>query len=264
MKNNKIDIEKNDLQSKETIKWEGMLLKQRLDFVAVVFVLLIVACRFLISTTFGFSRQLLEGIVTTSELFLLAIGLFKIIPMVRRDIKNIYLPVIIVILYLLFLYRGEDLYLLYVFVILGTIGVPYKRFLMGYVAVSGILLLTTVIASLTGLAPNLLYSSGVTFRDSFGIAYTTDFTSYVFYIFLFFWIAWDKLPYYIAGILALVGFAIAKFTDSDTCMICFGMLFMVNIFFVITDILVKKFRGFIKAKGVLDFLLVFSFLLFAL
>lgn len=260
---NKRDSGEKSSQSTKPVNIENSIIKQRLDSAAVVFVLLMVTSRFLISTTFGFPRQALEGLVTVSEIVLFVIGLIKIIPLVKSDIKNIYIPIIVVFLYAMFLYRGDDLYSLYGFVLLGTIGISYKRFLKGYVVVSGVLLLITVIASLTGLIPNLLYSGGVTFRDSFGIAYTTDFTSYVFYIFLFFWIAWEKLPHYFSGVLAFVGFVIAKFTDSDTCMICFGMLFVIIILFALMELLVKKYKKVTKAKSILDFFLLFAFPIFA-
>jgi hypothetical protein len=69
------------------------------------------------------------------------------------------------------------------FLILGAKNVPFKKLLQIYCAISGTLIIITVITSQTGLVENLIYERNGQ-RISFGFNYPTDFAAHIFYMVL--------------------------------------------------------------------------------
>ena len=152
-----------------------------------------------------------------------------------------------------------SLLMLYAWAIIGMVGISYRKVAKIYVIVVGLIVMAAVFSALTGAIPNLVYLEEYGFRDSMGICYPTDFASYLFFLLLFFWIAWEKIPEWVTLILCVPMFwAASVLTQSDTSTICTILLGFVLLLFLIW----KKFgekSPLKKYKGFLDVLLVGSF-----
>lgn len=164
---------------------------------------------------------------------------------------------------------GYGAFHFYALIVMGIVGIEYRRIVKMQAAVVGGVVLAAVAAAFAGMIPNLVYLYEGGLRDSFGILYPTDFASYLFYLLILFWIAWKNLPDWLSLLLCAAFFLVARcFAMSDTSSIC-GILFACVL---IGFLLVKKFCGegkiFGKAFGIckktLDGVLILAFPLCAL
>lgn len=148
----------------------------------------------------------------------------------------------------------------------NCLGIEYRRILKIQVYVIGMTVLVAVVAALTGTIDNLVYLKDRTMiRDSFGICYPTDFASYLFYAFIFFWIAWKKIPGWVSIMISVPFMVIVHwYALSDTCTICgiaFILVLMIQPF--VERYLVE--RGNLPTlKKFVNLLLVLAFPLFAM
>ncbi|MBO4750370.1 MAG: hypothetical protein J5546_08635 [Lachnospiraceae bacterium] len=148
----------------------------------------------------------------------------------------------------------------------GCIGMDFKRILRVQVLVIAMTVAVSVVAALTGTIENLVYlKDDHIIRDSFGICYPTDFASYLFFAFLFFWIAWKKIPDWVSLLIGVPFMIIARwYAISDTCTICgLAFLLVLSIMPIIHKYLVMQGKLPALKKG-MDFLLLFAYPIFAL
>ena len=145
-------------------------------------------------------------------------------------------------------------------VFIGTIGIDYRKLLRGQIITVGSILLLAVTGCFCGTVRNLIYVHGGSLRDSFGIIYPTDFASYLFYLLVFFWIAWGELSHWFTLALCILMVFIARvYAISDTCTIC-GLAFAVILAgFLMYGQFVKRFPVLLKLKKPMDLLLTFAF-----
>lgn len=164
---------------------------------------------------------------------------------------------------------GYGAFPFYALIVMGTVGIEYRRILKMQVALVGGVVLAAVAAAFAGMIPNLVYLYEGGLRDSFGILYPTDFASCLFYLLILFWIAWKNLPDWLSLLLCAGFFLVARcYARSDTSSIC-GILFagVLSGF-----LLVKKFckegktfgKAFRSCKKTLDGILILAFPLCAL
>ncbi|MBO5985993.1 MAG: hypothetical protein J6Q02_04255 [Lachnospiraceae bacterium] len=132
-----------------------------------------------------------------------------------------------VITFILYQFKPEGLLVFLGVMAFGCIGMEYKRILRVSALVIGMTVAVSVVAALTSTIENLVYLKDQhMIRDSFGICYPTDFASYLFFAFLFFWIAWKKIPCWVSILIGIPFMIIVyKYALSDTCTIC-GLAFL--------------------------------------
>ena len=105
--------------------------------------------------------------------------------------------------------------------IIGTIGVDYKKILKVYAFTVGTILGAAILAALGGGITNLVYLHEEQVRSAWGINYPTDFASYFVFLCLAAWVAWDDYPdYYFLLPCFLSLLIIKKVTASTTSVIC--------------------------------------------
>ncbi len=104
----------------------------------------------------------------------------------------------------------------------GMIGTDYKKAVKLYVCLVGTMVAASVIAAWSGIIPNLVYNRGDgTLRSSWGISYPTDYASYILFLCIMAWIAWDEVSDWIffalAGVSLLNSYMIARSSTSTIC-----------------------------------------------
>jgi hypothetical protein len=129
-----------------------------------------------------------------------------------------------------FINSGYGFLLPVLFLILGAKNVPFKKLLQIYCAISGTLIIITVIASQTGLVENLIYKRNGQ-RISFGFNYPTDFTAHIFFFFMgYCYLRKESLSYLeLIGILGLGIFSYI-FCGARTNFLCLLLTFLVFLF----------------------------------
>lgn len=218
---------------------------------------------FLMVQTTTFSLDLPD---TPSSVFLYALCFLAILHLVfllrdnpefRSDMLRLILLSLVTALVWLMVYRnGGYPFLLYLAVFtVGCIGFDFHKILKLFVCVVGIGILTSTICALGGAIPNLVYLSSSRIRSSWGICYTTDFASYLLFLTITAWIAWEELPDLVFLIPGIVGLLISHFiAHSITSVFCF-VLFL---FFVLLHWLFHK--GYLPLlKTIVDFCCCASF-----
>lgn len=239
-------------------------LRRILEILFLGLLFLYVASRVLQTTSFDAYSVIVLIDFSTRMLFWVTV--LKTFFVLRRKRELIVACAAGAVLCAIYFFRPSTL--LYVFGILlfGSIGMDYRRILKGQVLAVALVVLTAVVASLTGTIEHLIYLwDGGKLRDSFGICYPTDFASYLFYVLIFFWIAWQQLPHWVSLLLCLPFLCVAnQFALSDTCTIC-GLGFLaVLLLFLLAERFLKEDGRLRKYKKILDGLLVLAFPLFAL
>ena len=169
-------------------------------------------------------------------------------------------------LYVIYCFKPDSFLYFLGIMALGTFRLELSKVLKTYVIVVGLTVLVAVTASLTGTISNLVYlKDSIDIRDSFGICYPTDFASYLFYLFVFFWIAWKKIPGWVSILISIPFLVIVHwYALSDTCSIC-GVAFLLVLFLLpVIDRYLVRDGKLPKVKKLMDALLVAAFPLFAL
>ena len=104
----------------------------------------------------------------------------------------------------------------------GMIGTDYKKAVKLYVCLVGLMVAASIIAAWSGIIPNLVYNRGDgTLRSSWGIGYPTDYASYILFLCIMAWIAWDEVNDWIFFICAVVSllnsYVVARSNTSTIC-----------------------------------------------
>ena len=148
----------------------------------------------------------------------LALVLLKIFLFDDLDLKWLAIDAIVLILLLITWRTSKEfsLFSMGIFV-LGARNVDFKRIIKIYFYVGMLLLAFVVISAMGGLIRNLVYRRDMTniVRQSFGIAYPTDFAAHVLYLILAYaYLKFGKIKWYdYVVFLAAAGFLV-KFSDA--------------------------------------------------
>lgn len=115
------------------------------------------------------------------------------------------------------------------YLVIGAYGVSFRKIISVYTAIGIPMLLFCIVASQTGLIPDLVFdmsSSLRGFRHSFGFIYPTDFAAHVIYLVLSYsWLRGKKLTWLELAMFAFLGLVINYFCDTRTSFSCL-MLFI--------------------------------------
>ena len=171
---------------------------------------------FLITSTYTdyFSNHLLHTLMFVG----LALVLLKIFLFDDLDLKWLAIDAIVLIL-LLTTWRTSKEFSLFsmgIFV-LGARNVDFKRIIKIYFYVGMLLLAFVVISAMGGLIRNLVYRRDMTniVRQSFGIAYPTDFAAHVLYLILAYaYLKFGKIKWYDYAVFLAAAVFLVKFSDA--------------------------------------------------
>ena len=222
--------------------------------------LLVLVARVFRTLLFPFYYPFMDDIAGVCLFVIAALGALRLLLKGSIKKEDIFLVAVVAILCILFFVTKEDIFLQIAFLSLGFAGMSYRNVLKGYVIIVLFFVGSVAIASMTGVIPNMVnFYDPVTFKDSFGIADSADFTSYLFFLAVFFWMAWDKLPHYVTLFLDILVFLVARFTDSNACMLFATIMFAVVLTVTLTELLIKKGIELKKLKKIFDTLLLITF-----
>ncbi len=171
---------------------------------------------FLITSTYTdyFSNHLLHTLMFAG----LALVLLKIFLFDDLDLKWLAIDAIILILLLITWRTSKEfsLFSMGIFV-LGARNVDFKRIIKIYFYVGMLLLAFVVISAMGGLIRNLVYRRDMTniVRQSFGIAYPTDFAAHVLYLILAYaYLKFGKIKWYDYAVFLATAVFLVKFSDA--------------------------------------------------
>lgn len=171
---------------------------------------------FLITSTYTdyFSNHLLHTLMFAG----LALVLLKIFLFDDLDLKWLAIDAIVLILLLITWRTSKEfsLFSMGIFV-LGTRNVDFKRIIKIYFYVGMLLLAFVVISAMGGLIRNLVYRRDMTniVRQSFGIAYPTDFAAHVLYLILAYaYLKFGKIKWYDYAVFLAAAVFLVKFSDA--------------------------------------------------
>lgn len=74
----------------------------------------------------------------------------------------------------------------------GAVNIPYQKIIKLFFLTAFFVLFTSMLASLTGMAPNLIYEKNNRLRYSFGICYPTDFAACLLFTSLMGWVSFGR------------------------------------------------------------------------
>lgn len=171
---------------------------------------------FLITSTYTdyFSNHLLHTLMFAG----LALVLLKIFLFDDLDLKWLAIDAIALILLLITWRTSKEfsLFSMEIFV-LGARNVDFKRIIKIYFYVGMLLLAFVVISAMGGLIRNLVYRRDMTniVRQSFGIAYPTDFAAHVLYLILAYaYLKFGKIKWYDYAVFLAAAVFLVKFSDA--------------------------------------------------
>lgn len=171
---------------------------------------------FLITSTYTdyFSNHLLHLLMFVG----LALVLLKIFLFDDLDLKWLAIDAIVLILLLITWRTSKEfsLFSMGIFV-LGARNVDFKRIIKIYFYVGMLLLAFVVISAMGGLIRNLVYRRDMTniVRQSFGIAYPTDFAAHVLYLILAYaYLKFGKIKWYDYAVFLAAAVFLVKFSDA--------------------------------------------------
>lgn len=171
---------------------------------------------FLITSTYTdyFSNHLLHTLMFVG----LALILLKIFLFDDLDLKWLAIDAIVLILLLITWRTSKEfsLFSMGIFV-LGARNVDFKRIIKIYFYVGMLLLAFVVISAMGGLIRNLVYRRDMTniVRQSFGIAYPTDFAAHVLYLILAYaYLKFGKIKWYDYAVFLATAVFLVKFSDA--------------------------------------------------
>ena len=171
---------------------------------------------FLITSTYTdyFSNHLLHTLMFAG----LALVLLKIFLFDDLDLKWLAIDAIVLILLLITWRTSKEfsLFSMGIFVF-GARNVDFKRIIKIYFYVGMLLLAFVVISAMGGLIRNLVYRRDMTniVRQSFGIAYPTDFAAHVLYLILAYaYLKFGKIKWYDYAVFLAAAVFLVKFSDA--------------------------------------------------
>ena len=171
---------------------------------------------FLITSTYTdyFSNHLLHTLMFVG----LTLVLLKIFLFDDLDLKWLAIDAIVLILLLITWRTSKEfsLFSMGIFV-LGARKVDFKRIIKIYFYVGMLLLAFVVISAMGGLIRKLVYRRDMTniVRQSFGIAYPTDFAAHVLYLILAYaYLKFGKIKWYDYAVFLATAVFLVKFSDA--------------------------------------------------
>ena len=175
------------------------------------------------------------------EVMLIIIGA-KIILIDKRNNKEMWLYLILFVIFFGAFLKTKYAFLIFdLILILGAKNVSFKKIIRLFCAISGIIIIITILSSQLGLVENLIYERGNRSRISFGFEYPTDFTAHIFYLVMgYCYLRKDKLIYLeLAGIFGLSLFTYF-FCDARTNAISLFLTFAVFLYLKIRNQVSEK------------------------
>lgn len=114
-------------------------------------------------------------------------------------------------------------------VMLGAIGVPFKRIGGLYVFIGIFISVLAFVCSKLGVIPDYVFYSQIgsktITRHSFGIIYPTDFFAHFFYLcIVYFILRWKRITYWEIGIISGLGVILFIFTGARADFLCLAMV----------------------------------------
>ena len=231
-----------------------------LEWVAIFVVIHYCFFRFFEATTFYFDFTDIYRKITFAAIFF--IGLLRLVSGLwmdfriaekkegkRKIVLKGFLALLGAVPCILVANRFEYAFFAYLpFVAYCLYGIDTEKVLKVFTLSIGTILLCTIACSLTGVIQNYLYhSTKAKLRSSYGVAYPTDFASYLIFLFVFFWALQKKHAWWhtilFAGIALAMGLMIWIYPHSDTSTI----LSLVCVFVVLYDALDHAFLS--RHKG---------------
>lgn len=254
--------EKMLMKYQETVK-KYQKLERFLQAVFLFLLMMNIFGRFLGITTYGYYFSgTIADVAMRLLLFVVVVRVFFLFQYREECVKAFLYAIALLIMHHFY---GTSLYTNLIVIMIGSIGIEYRKILKAFVITVGTAMAFTIFVTLTGATNHLVYLwDGGKIRDSFGICYPTDFASCVFFLLVFFWIAWEKLPLWISVLLNLMTIYIVNvYALSDTCTICCIAFFAVLFVFLLAKYLINENSKLMKFRGILDFLLTVAFPCFA-
>lgn len=146
---------------------------------------------------------------------------------------------------------------------IGAVGIPYRKITKAYLIGVGTVILTAVLVCLSGGCVNIAYPRNGGVRSSWGIIYPTDYAAIILFLLLSLWVCWDKLPDWAA--LLLAGTALVNawlIAESNTS--CYtSILFLLTIIYLVFERTVIQRGGKLRwMKTTVDILLTAAFPVF--
>ncbi len=128
--------------------------------------------------------------------------------------------------------------------IAGAIGTDAGKLLKTWAVIIGSVIFVTFFAASSGIIENYVFyyvrPMGFTIRGSLGVVYPTNCASWLLFLFMVVWIAWDKIPDLVMLFVSAIGLLFVFFyTDSNTSTLCMVMF--------IVSVLMRRCEGFGKA-----------------
>lgn len=127
--------------------------------------------------------------------------------------------------------------------IAGAAGMPSRKILKIYAACTAVIMYLALIASFTGVIPELVYRDGDLYKHSFGICYPTDFAAHLVYAVLTFWVLFQGFPS-IATVVIMGGLTVLQLAFCGTqCSEIVMMLSIVSVLYVsVSGWISKRYR----------------------
>lgn len=199
-------------------KIKGITIKEALDSMFLLVFGFCLATSTLRTTAFG-----LPYLWGLDKVYTVVFGVLAVAKLLcEKNAKNIVIAIGMLGLYTC-VYRSDGYMFLLVMAVgsICSMGIDYRKILKVFLVAVGSAVFISVFASFSGAITNYIYSSGNELRDSFGITYPTDFASYLFYLLIFTWVLWKRMPEWVMFVLSAGLTYIARYyAVSDTCTIC--------------------------------------------
>ena len=178
------------------------------------------------------------------------------------SLKKTGISIIVAVSFILVYLNDKYSFLLYTAVlIIGLEDIEYQRIIKVYLFTVGLFFLVTVMAGITNSITNYIFvraERGI--RSSWGICYPTDLASTYYYLLLFLWVAWKKLPNWIMLVLSASSiFLSGQIAYSSTGVICSVMFFFAVLFHMLKQYIDDKNPDKFVILKLVDILLIAAF-----
>ena len=180
---------------------------------------------FLESTTFTIGAP--EAIISIIRSVLLGVGIYRVFVCKSELTKSTLVSVAVLFgLGLFFLIARGDYFIVDMAVVMmGSIGVPFKRIGSLYIFIAGFIGVLALICSQVGVIPDYVFYTDIgaktVTRHSFGIIYPTDCFAHLFYLgIVYFIVRWKRITYIELGIIAAISVALFMLTGARAGFAC--------------------------------------------
>ncbi len=183
---------------------------------------------FLESTTFTIGAP--DAVVLIIRAVLFAVGIYRVL-ICKDEIPKASLIIVAALLGLglfFLIARGDYFIIDMATVMMGSIGIPFKRIGCLYIFINGFLGLMALICSQTGVIPDYVFYTDIgtkmVTRHSFGIIYPTDCFAHLFYMGIaYFIVRWKRITYKELGVIAAISVILFMLTGARAGFLCMAL-----------------------------------------